>query len=133
MLIFPHPPFLVCGTDGGGSGLLLHASSKGLFWKWKVSTTAHREARDGGIAMWTSSKEKGEVRRGQDRSGLSALPLVVTPRSHCLQGTGKSPSHDLTVASPLLSFPASVVEVAGHAHVLLAAFEKVRAVLATTL
>lgn len=46
---------------------------------------------------------------------------------------GKSPSHDLTVASPLLSFPASVVEVAGHAHVLLAAFEKVSAILATTL
>ncbi|KAK7796907.1 hypothetical protein U0070_008916 [Myodes glareolus] len=65
----------VCGTGGGGSGLLLHASSKGLFWKWKVSTTPHRDACEGGIAMWTSSEEK-------------------------------------------------VVEVAGHAHVLLAAFEK---------
>ena len=31
-------------------------------WKWNVCATPHREARDGGIAMWTSSKEKGEVR-----------------------------------------------------------------------
>lgn len=71
MLVFPHPLFQVCGTGGGGSGLL-HESSKGLFWKWKVSATPHREARDGGIAMWTFSKEKGEMRAGQEWTPGSA-------------------------------------------------------------
>lgn len=82
----------------------------------RVLAIAHIHAHSRALAWEVESEAR--ARPGVD----SAQPV--------LEGEGDSPGHDLTVAS-LSYFTALVVEVTGHAHVLLAAFEKVSAVLVT--